>query len=195
MNRLILILSFVTAGANARTGDSYGLRAHFDSTGGSVNKSIIARAIGGIVIKDEESEKPCAQFDSIGSPCTMNQENAIAYCESQGGHLPSAREMARLLGRFHADGVVDRCNNNDDKCSKISVQNHDKKRDKNIDEFYLNYSGYTRDGGDLGSYQFWLSSSSTRYPDILGATFLGHVGDIDYAEKKESLAVLCFHGP
>jgi hypothetical protein len=113
-----------------------------------------------------------------GSVKTMSQANAIECCKNQGGHLPTARELASYSQELGAAGIIEVADHkdNDQDSYSIGALNFD----SGIDRFYFNYHGYQRPSGDLGNYWFW--SSSGCYGNYYGYYVLnGNVGSIDFA--------------
>ena len=116
-----------------------------------------------------------------GSINYMNQADAIKYCKSQGGHLPTARELAQAL---NPKGI-----SNTDPKDGVSYLVSTTEGDK----FYYNYKTYTRPQGDLGSNFFWSSSGYSVYPDD-AYYFYGDYGFVDYVNRDNSSAVRCARG-
>lgn len=139
--------------------------------------------------------------DPDGEIRTMYRQEAIEYCESQGGHLPSFREWAQLSASLGARGIVSSCVgariDGDFNCAGYRVTNGDETKD----EFDYSSTGYqTPDlgndrtwrrtvDGDKGRKWFWSSSNSgLSYHQII---FDGSNGQFSFADYGTSFAVRC----
>lgn len=124
-----------------------------------------------------------------GSIKTMSQADAFEYCKNQGGHLPTARELAEYSRSLGATGVIEIADRkvNDHDSYMIGAWNPDGA----IDKFYFNKSGYQQPSGDLGNNWFWSSSGS--FANLYGDYVLnGNNGSIDFAYRDNGWhAVRC----
>jgi hypothetical protein len=113
--------------------------------------------------------------DASGKANYMTRVEAVQYCERQGKHLPSARELAQLAMSMGAKGFVDYCSSADPKCSEIHAIN----ADGHHDSFRFDWVGYKSPKGDLGDKVFWSSSVQST---ALNFAFLfnGRDGSLDY---------------
>jgi hypothetical protein len=120
----------------------------------------------------------------------MKIAEAVQYCENQGTHLPSARELAQFAVKLGAKGIVEACDSDDDFCQKVEAKNIDGKNDT----FYFSAAGYRRPEGDLG--KVWFSSSSVRLNGQAGFGFslYGPYGFFGGTASDMGDAVLCVAG-
>lgn len=121
----------------------------------------------------------------------MNQYHALQYCEKQGAHLPSARELAQLSMSLGAKGIVDSCGT-DQRCYGVMGRN----ADGGIDEFNYSSTGYQRPAFEDTWLWLWFWSSSidpvyTDYALVLKNDY----GDIhSLISRNDYYAVRCVVG-
>lgn len=119
----------------------------------------------------------------------MKYKEAVEYCESQGGRLPSARDWVQQLVNHGARGIMENgCNFYlDSNCKEIrDIQNADGSKDK----FDFSRSGYESPSDDLGRWVFWSSSGNSKDPGSV-IVLLSRYGILDYDSRNGDNAVLC----
>lgn len=114
-----------------------------------------------IVKKDAKSAKFCPKSKE-GQTCLMTWLEGMSYCQSQGQHLPTAREYIMLLlprgtqilemnqvnGKAPADFYL------------VDSTNPDGKRDT----FYMNHKNYKKPADEKGGNLLWTSSVPPQHP-------------------------------
>jgi hypothetical protein len=111
-----------------------------------------------------------------GSVKHMDKGEAIVYCQKQGDHLPTARELVQLEMSLGAKGFVDACDIYDRECFSVRVTNYDGSSDS------FNYSSAGDHTSIVENHPFlWLWSSSTHtYDRWFGIVVGGSHGGVDY---------------
>ncbi len=110
---------------------------------------------GAIVRSDSDSKRYCPTANPK-EVCLMTWPDALAYCRSQGAHLPTAREWADLIRPFGTKTL-----------EKAEVQGKPPAGYYLVDcldpdgsayAFYMNHTAYRRSADERGNHLLWTAS-------------------------------------
>jgi len=109
-----------------------------------------------LIINQAPKLSPVVQ-SADGSARFMNQQDAMAYCESQGGRLPTARELALFAQSTGAVGLIEMADHRPNDHSSIIIKARNPDGD---DPFYYEDHLYQQSDGDIqyGAISLWSSS-------------------------------------
>ncbi len=136
---------------------------------------------------------PELQFTEIatnadGSVKFMNQVDAIKYCRDQGGHLPTARELAWRSMLRQASGIAEIANGQPDLTYRRIRANN---ANGSQDDFYFSDDGYERSPNDIGNHLFWSSSNFSTHLGELGYLISEKRGSFNEYPLASAFSVIC----
>lgn len=138
-----------------------------------------------------------------GSIRTFSHSDAVNYCRSIQGRLPTPREWGQLLQSMGVRGVLDTAfpdvPDDDPRVQKeierleanneFTPINRRNQADQTVIDFYYSNIGYWRLQADFGNNWFWSSYVNTYLG--LAYTFQGDTGQIGYDDTLFKNAVRC----
>jgi hypothetical protein len=145
---------------------------------------------GEVVRRDSSNASLCASGE--GDTCRMTWDQASAYCTAQGGHLPTAREYARLLAPrgsrilelAEVTGTVP------PGYYLVASVNPNGERD----DFYMNHEEYRRPEGEKENLLLWTASVPPTHPQYAHVYYNewgGGGGDPRHHRKDYPNSVQC----
>ncbi len=126
---------------------------------------------GDVVLRSEENAEFCPRTFEDGSPCVMDHDEAVRYCEYQNTRLPTAREFAQFTAINGAVGIRESAFGTASRFNRELREETRRFRDEDyfpiyqrLDDsqfgidFYYNPTGYRETEDEAPSYSFWTSS-------------------------------------
>lgn len=145
---------------------------------------------GEIVKRDSRNASLCAPGE--GESCRMTWEQARAYCQAEGAHLPTAREYAQLLAP-RGTRILELEEVNGAPPAGyylVASVNPDGKRD----DFYMNHEQYRRPEEEKENFLLWTASvppGHLDYAHVYYNEWGGGGGDPRHHRKDYPNSVQC----
>ena len=114
-----------------------------------------------IVKRDATTKKFCPESKE-GQVCLMTWLEAMAYCQNQGAHLPTAREYANLLKPRGTEILEAEKMSGTAPEGFYLVDSHNP--DGSRDTFYMSHKNYRRPVDEKGNHLLWTASIPPLHP-------------------------------
>ncbi len=164
MNKFVSVLSTATlfgllaSGCASLQENAQSLNQHADQR--QARDPAQAAVMSSVIVQGEVKTSIC---EGSSTSCLATWSDAVAFCKSQGGHLPTAREYAAAL-KPAGTKTIDTIQANVAPPAPyylVDCVNEDGSKDS----FYMNHSEYHKPAGQIENHLFWTASSPPGHLD------------------------------